>query len=203
MKRFQLHILSFVLTFAASTSHATSPRLRCSLKPLTNKEEEYLKELIKDSPEYKQIVSNKPSKVTINVSRCEKTTANIHASYFLFENILKKKCSVNSITFPLTINDKKLSYRKLKIQEGFISPISLTRSFLRDSIKKIANSSKAAPFFKKNIFCQIQYQRNGQEDNWVIQLRDNERNYCFLRSTIDGSDISVIRKLYAKSSKCS
>jgi len=173
------------------------------MKPLTLEEKKQLKELVKKTPEFLQIKKYNSESLKVEVSQCEKTVAHIKASYIEFNNIKNKKCSINSMTFPITIENGKPIYKKIKFGKNYISPAFLKRDDLKQAFESMASNPLVESFFKDNNFCQIEYWESRQANKWVIQLRNRKDHICYIRSSLNGEEVEVIKRLYAKNSQCS
>lgn len=173
------------------------------MNPLTLEEKKKIKALIKKTPEFLQIKNYNSQSLKVEVSQCEKTVAHIKASYIEFNNIKNKKCSINSMSFPLTIENGKTIYKKIKFGNSDISPASLKRDDLKQALEAIASNPLVKSFFKDHNFCQVEYWESGQGNKWVIQLRNRKNHICYVRSSLNGKEVEVIKRLYAKNSQCS
>ena len=190
---FVYFIFSFLLL--SSQAHGRPVEVKCSKAPLTKKEVSELKQSVRESEFYKNLLLLKASQTHISVSRCNQTNGNVSLSYILFEDILGKKCSINSMFFRFNVVANNIEFEKYTQR--------ISRSVLKESLEKIGQSPKTKKFFQKNNFCQIEFNNSSKPFHWVLQLRDEKKNFCFIRSSYDGSEVKIIERLYAKNSNCS
>jgi hypothetical protein len=183
--------------------YARSPVPSCAKKPLTTSESELLKERMRSHKVYTSILLLNSAETKIFVTRCNQTSGRIATSYTLFKNILGKKCSINSMEFPFSIKGKDVEFKENYLIKNQGIPENLNSSSLRLVLEKIVKSSSVHSFFPTSNFCQIEYSGSGDQYHWEVQLRNENKKYCFIRSSLDGKEVKEIKRKYAISSQCS
>ena len=182
---------------------ARSPKLKCLKEPLSKEEVSKFQKLVRESDEFKNILKVNAAITKVNISRCNKIEGNVFASYILLENILGKKCSINSMTFNFEIKNNKVKFKKMAYDKKRSIPHDLDRVLLIKTVEKIVKSKKAKEFFDKSNVCQADFNQTGKTFNWIMQLQDDKRKFCFLEAASNAWNVTEVKKLYAKPSKCS
>ncbi len=179
-----------------------STTLNCLKKPLTKQERKDIERKVKSSAAYKRLLLLRPAAIKVTSSRCDHISISIRLSTIKLENILDKTCSINSINLYFLTSKGLYKSGDLYLDQRGIRHFNYTRSKLGASLSKIANNSLVTDFFKKSIFCQIEFQYDQKKPQWIIQLRDKNKKFCYIRSSIDAEKVKAIERLYAKQSQC-
>lgn len=201
MKPIRSFLIFFFSITLFSSVHARSVEMKCSKEALTKEETTRFEKLVRESEGFKNIRKLNAAISKVKVSRCNKVEGNVHASFILLENILGKKCSINSMTFPFSIKDKKVQFKKVRYDNKKSLPKNLDRVLMIKTMEEIAKSKKAKDFFSANDFCQIEYNESNGKFNWVMQLR-NQKKFCFLEASSDGKKVKELKKRYGKPGSC-
>jgi hypothetical protein len=199
----KLSLIALLVFFTMGHSYARTQMAKCSQEPLSKEEVSKYQKMVRESDEFKNILKINAAITKVNISRCNKVEGNVFASYILLENILGKKCSINSMTFNFEIKKDKVKFKKMAYDKKRSIPKDLDRVLLIKTIEKIVKSKKAKEFFEKSSTCQADFNQTGNTFNWIMQLQENKKKFCFLEAASNAWKITEVKKLYAKPSKCS
>ncbi|MCF8060623.1 MAG: hypothetical protein K9K67_15075 [Bacteriovoracaceae bacterium] len=118
-------------------------------------------------------------------------------------NVLGRKCWVGDQLISFKIKKDKAYFRPLSTLRKTIPLMQYNKASFKKTLETIFSGPIVVNFFKGSDLCQVEFNSNPQELDMFLQLRDKSKNWCFLQSHIDGSELSVIKRLYAKDSLCS
>ncbi|GEM_PF-4105622 len=121
----------------------------------------------------------------------------------LHVSILGKKCWLGDQLIAFKIEDGKVSFRPPSLVRKSVTLEQYDKEFIKKTLEEIVKNPIASNFFKFSKLCQVEFISNPKELSMFFQLRDKSKNWCFLQSHVDGSELKVIKRLYAKDSQCS
>jgi hypothetical protein len=163
---------------------------------------EKVKDMIQKDGVFNVIKKNWSNEVKILPSSClnDKGQIKILGQHM---SILGKKCWLGDQLISFKIEANKVFFRAPSVVRKSVTLEQYNREFMKKTLEEIVKNPIASNFFKLSNLCQVEFNNTPKELNMWLKLRDKSKNWCFLESNVDGSDLKVIKRLYAKDSQCS
>lgn len=83
-----------------------------------------------------------------------------------------------------------------------IDSLKYNRILLPIALTKVMSSSSVKNFFAEIKNCNLKLVRNKTNDYLSFNLKNIKNEFCFFNTNLSGKKINIIKRLYAKDSKC-
>lgn len=190
-------LLLFVSHFCAS-SRTIAP---CLNVPDSEKlDPQLIQEKIEDSAYFKKVKEELTVRnIAFHSCRNDRGLIDIADEMIKFKG---KNCALSDFDIPFLVRKGNIHFKGIGIGSQYHSILDYKKNFLPRAMSEAFTSSEIENFFSQVKNCQVKLEREGKKTVLFFNLKNGQNEFCFFRTNLLGKEISIIKRLYAKNSRC-